>query len=145
MTGGVQPGLGDCFTVALALVQEGDELCRRLGIMTTRHLYLCHGVPFGRGGNADGMRYWHAWVEIGDPARPTGVVVDWSNGKTGQAPYERSSYYRAGQIDPALVLRYDRRRARYHCLRTGIAGPWEERPEHAALVTGRLEYAQLSD
>lgn len=136
---------GDCFTTALALVYGGDDLCRRLGISTTRHLYLCHGIPYGQAGNAAGLRYWHAWIEIGDPAAPEGVVVDWSNGKIGDTPFKRTAYYRIGQIDPAMVLRYTRRDARRFAIRTDHAGPWEERPEHEALITGRLGYGQLTD
>lgn len=118
-------GNGDCFVVALQVIQHSDDVARSIGLLVPRHAYLVHGVPLGTGGEVQGERYWHGWVEFGAPG-DRGIVVDWSNGK--RYVLDRDNFYTAGSIDPARLLRYTRRDARYWSRRTGMCGPWEPRP-----------------
>lgn len=113
---------GDCFPAALTcartLVEEGAD-----------RVLLCHGRPLGQGGNALGLRYWHAWVEV--KAHGEWVVVDISNSKRASLP--RPRYYALGSI-PApgeRVRRYSLRDAAALMAAEGHYGPW---PEGAAAV-----------
>lgn len=82
---------------------------------------LCHGWPLGTGGNAKGLRYWHAWLETGD-----GLVLELSNGHRKAIP--RDLYYEAGSIDPRLVTRYTREEAEEISDAFNDFGPWVPNP-----------------
>jgi hypothetical protein len=83
------------------------------------HTVVAHGYPLGTGGNADGMRYWHAWLETEDGM----LVLDMSNGHN--AAFLREDYYEAGSIDPAHVTRYTREEANFLVDSEGHHGPWD--------------------
>jgi hypothetical protein len=100
---------GDCFSVAAQLAWDDPTLL------------LCHGLPFGRGGDAAGRRFWHAWVET-----PNGRVIDRSNGLDVEATV--AAYYLLGRIDPDAVRRYTYRETLAELEATGHWGPWDEAP-----------------
>ena len=98
---------GDCYAAAARFV-IGNARCP--GIM------LVHGEVTGQGPIA-GIRYGHAWVEIGD------AVIDPSNRRIVCA--RRDAYYAIGKIT-ASVSRYSPQEARRLMLKTLHYGPWEE-------------------
>jgi hypothetical protein len=99
-------GEGDCYEAAAKLLYT-HRSCP--GIV------LVHGTVTGQGPIA-GMRYGHAWIEIGD------VVLDPSNGRFVCA--RKSTYYAAGEIREP-VARYDFEAAARQMLETCHYGPWE--------------------
>lgn len=101
---------GDCSVVAFTMGTSPDALPRSK---------VVHGHPIGRGGEAEGLRYWHAWVEVTTPAGT--VVVDYSNGLEVVMP--RTRYYRLGQIRD--VRRYTPDQARAMAAEWGHLGPWD--------------------
>jgi hypothetical protein len=102
-------GEGDCYEAAAKLLYA-HRSCP--GIV------LVHGTVTGQGPIA-GMRYGHAWLEVGD------VVLDASNGRF--VCTRKSTYYAAGEIrDP--VARYDFEAAARQMLETRHYGPWETCP-----------------
>jgi hypothetical protein len=78
---------GDCFVVAAGLA------------LADHRLTLVHGKPTGRGGDALGLVYWHAWCETED-----GMVIDRSNGRNIEMPV--GVYYMIGRINADECLRY---------------------------------------
>ena len=102
-------GEGDCYEAAAKLLYA-HRSCP--GIV------LVHGTVTGQGPIA-GIRYGHAWIEIGD------VVLDPSNGRFVCA--KRETYYAAGEIcEP--VSRYDFEADARQMLETRHYGPWETCP-----------------
>jgi hypothetical protein len=102
-------GEGDCYEAAAKLLYA-HRSCP--GIV------LVHGTVTGQGPIA-GMRYGHAWIEIGD------VVLDPSNGRFVCA--RKSAYYAVGEINEPLT-RYAFEEAARQMLETRHYGPWEKRP-----------------
>ena len=101
-------GEGDCYEAAANLLHAHRD-CP--GIV------LVHGTVTGQGPIA-GIRYGHAWVEIGD------VVLDPSNGRFVVA--RKSDYYAVGQIAATACNGFDA--AVRMMLETRHYGPWHERP-----------------
>ena len=101
-------GEGDCYEAAAKLLYA-HRSCP--GIV------LVHGTVTGQGPIA-GIRYGHAWIEIGD------VVLDPSNRRLVCA--RKSAYYAAGEIREPLS-RYDFEAAARQMLETRHYGPWETR------------------
>jgi len=97
---------GDCYQAAAQFV-IGNARCP--GIL------LAHGEVTGQGPIA-GIRYGHAWAEIGD------AVIDPSNGRIVCA--RRDAYYAIGKI-AEKVARYSPHEARKMMLETLHYGPWE--------------------
>lgn len=108
-------GKGDCFVVAAELVLglRRHELLDFLE-HTGHEPVLVHGVPLGAGGEAEGLRYAHAWVEI------AGAVLDCSNGQEALIPIPM--YYRAGRIE--RTVKYTVEAAREALLEQRTYGPW---------------------
>jgi hypothetical protein len=77
---------------------------------------LVHGEVTGQGPIA-GIRYGHAWAEIGD------AVIDPINGRIVCA--RKHAYYAIGKITGS-VARYSPTDARRMMLDTLHYGPWEE-------------------
>ncbi len=98
-------GEGNCYEAAVQLLYAHREC---------PGIELVHGTVTGQGPIA-GVRYGHAWVEIGD------VVFDPSNGRMVVA--RKPIYYAAGEITEP-VERYTFREAALCMLETGHYGPW---------------------
>jgi hypothetical protein len=99
-------GEGDCYEAAAKLLYA-HRSCP--GIV------LVHGTVTGQGPIA-GIRYGHAWIEIGD------VVLDPSNGRFVCA--RKSAYYAVGEIREP-VARYAFEAAARQMLETRHYGPWD--------------------
>lgn len=107
---------GDCFMVA------GQA------VLMDRSLTLVHGIPLGQAGLAEGLRYWHAWVEstvtVDHPelARPitTTWVIDRSNGQNIKE--SAAFYYKLGDVEQ--TWRYTADEAHDLIEATGHWGPW---------------------
>lgn len=96
---------GDCYEAAAQLLYAHRSW---------PGVWLVHGTVTGQGPIA-GVRYGHAWVEIGD------VVIDPSNRRFVVA--RKSVYYAAGEITES-VERYTFLEAARQMLETGHYGPW---------------------
>ena len=101
-------GEGDCYEAAAKLL-FAHRSC--LGIV------LVHGTVTGQGPIA-GIRYGHAWIEIGD------VVLDPSNGRFVCA--RKADYYAVGEISEPVAC-YAFEEAARQMLETRHYGPWEKR------------------
>jgi hypothetical protein len=113
-------GEGDCYRRA---VDVAEDLLRQLPAVFD--IRIAHGLVIGTGGEAEGLRYGHAWVEVGGA-----IVFDASQGETVSVPLPL--YYRAGSVDPTLVVRYSLTEARRAMLDHGHYGPWHIVEEEVA-------------
>jgi len=95
-------GKGDCFKVAFEMLLEDENMI------------LVHGLPFGTGGDAEGLRYNHAWCEL------DGLVYD------GTIPIiiNKEEYYKLGDIQ--ITYKYNREEALKKIFETEIYGCWED-------------------
>jgi hypothetical protein len=103
-------GDGNCYEAAVTVMMEADAEMRP-------DMMLCHGTALGTGGDALGLRYGHAWVELGSK-----FVVDRSNGHDHVGPVK--PYYAAGSIED--VVRYTFEQMAERLLDTRHYGPWHE-------------------
>lgn len=141
----VATGCGDCFESAAknlsTLVTENPE--------RKNDYKLVHGVPLGTGGEAEGLRFNHSWVEetvrrtddeveeilkgIPEERRPFGkqfkqmlsemvIVRDYSNGRKIDIP--RDAYYAIGNIEKDLNQSYSYDEMIEQQVRTGHYGPY---------------------
>jgi hypothetical protein len=67
-------GDGDCYEAA-------NKLATRLWAKAKtdeerKRIKLVHGIPLGQGGDAKGLRYGHAWVEVEDEIPDYDEVID---------------------------------------------------------------------
>lgn len=84
---------------------------------------VVHGVPLGTGGNVEGLRYWHAWVEVDGPSGHRAakrLALDYSHGKETQIA--RAAFYRIGHI--TSVHRYSLAEAARLAVEWQTWGPW---------------------
>lgn len=103
---------GDCYKKAFHIITD---------FKFPIPAFLCHGAPTGTGGEVDGMKFGHAWVELrGDIGA---LVIDFSNGHKLTAP--RRVYYEVGMILPGEVRAYTRQEAIEHVLEHGHYGHWD--------------------
>ena len=96
-------GKGECFKTAYELV------------VSTDNLILVHGLPFGLGGDAEGLRYNHAWCETEE-----GMVID----MTVPAVISKERYYQLGDIE--TTYRYTKHEAMVMVSVSGVYGCWED-------------------
>jgi hypothetical protein len=116
---------GDCFRAAfdvlLKMFADGADL---------DSLWLAHGMVTGTGGQAEGIRYCHAWVEVDVPLGDHSIrlCLDGSlGGEVRQIP--AALYYAGGSIDPSEVVRHSYQQALMHVLDSLHYGPWTEFPD----------------
>lgn len=141
-------GDGDCYKAALKLQQklwrEEEDPEKR------KNIKLVHGIPLGTGGEVEGLRYGHAWVEVTEPLDKDSIqeqlanvsdssreqmrrmledphyrttVYDHSNGKELELP--RVLYYAYGNIEPEQTRYYTFEETVSKSAETGHYGPWE--------------------
>jgi hypothetical protein len=125
---------GDCFGVACGLVCPDTTYLRQLHharcwpwtLGPKSPFRIVHGLPVGQGRYNDGLRFWHAWLELTPPrtgnmlARP--VVLDFAGGN--ETRVDRVSYYRIGQLADEHVWRYTPAEAIDLFAKSGHCGPW---------------------
>ena len=110
----VPEGDGDCFETAIEVAHRlHDEGCPNVRIV--------HGEPLGTGGEALGIRFPHAWVEL--TVDGVTFVVDESNGNS--VTIDKNLYYEIGNIVEADTRRYTTDEARAMMLKHGHYGAWE--------------------
>lgn len=143
----VATGCGDCY----------DSAAKTLSSFVERNpekiddFKLVHGIPLGTGGEAEGLRYYHAWVE--ETVRMTDeqiekmveqwpenrreaikkqmkpmlenmvLVHDYSNGRKVDIP--RDIYYKIGNIEESSNRRYSYKEMLDKQASTGHYGPYE--------------------
>lgn len=114
---------GNCYVVAFQYMLEHPS---------QEGLLLCHGLVYGQG-RMEGLRFGHAWNEIGD------VVIDNSNGVYFEG--SKSEYYRIGKIDPKDVRCYTAKEAFELGLKYRHYGPWDPAVEgvYDAVTGERLD------
>lgn len=125
---------GDCFPAAWYLA---NELVDHPDVGPDVEIRIAHGWVLGQG-PIDGVRHWHAWVELsgsyplpGPDGKPSGqawrlvTCHDRSNGKDLALPGQL--YYKIGAIE--TVHRYSIEEAAAQMLASGHFGPWEPQPE----------------
>lgn len=94
-------------------------------------VYVVHGYPFGQGGECEGIRYWHAWVERGS------FVFDLT--VTFRA-FRRDEYYAQGDIEEPgrSTHRYSLWNVRRSMRALDTYGPWGKGESRLTLPTGRV-------
>jgi hypothetical protein len=97
--------MGDCYQAAGRLI---------MGYIGKGK--LVHGMVNGQG-SLDGIRFGHAWVEVGSK------VLDHSNGKKKTIP--KKLYYAMGKINPSECKYYEYKDAAKFMVDKGHWGPWE--------------------
>jgi hypothetical protein len=107
-------GDGDCYSSAVSTA----EALSRSGVQNVR---VVHGIPLGTGGEAEGIRYPHAWVEA--TINGEEMVIDNSNGGNYVLPKEL--YYLIGNIEEDVTRRYSYQEAQNQMTENGHYGPWE--------------------
>lgn len=101
------PWTGRCFEAAVeALYQHPSAV-------------LVHGTPLGEAGEVAGIRYAHAWVELGDL-----LVIDLT--MNGGSTMPRSLYYRVNSLLESDVRRYSKTEALAMMAQSQHYGPWHE-------------------
>lgn len=119
-------GGGDCFPTTVAfltsgLMEEAAAATRTPLVKNERSPWrVVHGLPVGTGGDVEGVRHWHAWVEVRTPEGH--LVLDLSNGKELRVP--RALFYAVGRLDEDLVWRFTPAEAAAEANRHGHCGPW---------------------
>jgi hypothetical protein len=108
----VPDGEGDCFSEA---IQQARKLADAY-----ENVKIVHGYPLGTGGEAEGLRFPHAWTEF----ERDGLVWvrDYSNGNRVEFP--QILYYGIGNIEEADVSRYDIKEAEANMIENEHYGPW---------------------
>jgi transposase len=111
-----QYGSGDCFFSAISKAQELADVYDNVRVV--------HGVPLGTGGEAEGIRYPHAWVEFTQNIGGIDIefIADFSNGNEVVVPKEL--YYKIGNIDPEFNRAYSIDEIEEKIEENGHAGPW---------------------
>jgi DNA polymerase III epsilon subunit-like protein/GNAT superfamily N-acetyltransferase len=108
----VPDGDGNCFSEAVIQARKLANAYDRVRIV--------HGYPLGTGGEAEGLRYPHAWVEFTE----NGVewVRDYSNGNKFEFP--KALYYGIGNIVEQDTNKYDIEEAVKLMNESEHYGPW---------------------
>lgn len=108
---------GDCFIRAAAGALGDNPIEPLVDLMQLGggEPVVVHGVPLGRGGDAAGLRYAHAWIEY------DGICFDFSNGLDVVLP--RFMYYDLGKIDTESCRRYTPAQVRHMLVEHGHHGP----------------------
>lgn len=119
---GIKPG--ECYMAAVKVAEELHG-----GVKGIR---IVHGEPIGTGGEAEGLRYGHAWVEVRD------MVYDASNPRLGLVVVPVSVYYALGSIEDDVCHKYSLEAARKLMVEHGHYGPWHEPPLTKHVSSGRL-------
>lgn len=109
-------GDGDCYPSAI------DTARKFIGMgYKPEDVKVVHGEPLGTGGDAEGIRYGHAWVEI-DLGDGKFLVVDESNGNN--IVVMRDMYYEIGNIEEDSISRYSSDEIEEYTNESGHYGPW---------------------
>lgn len=113
----VPEGDGDCFSQAITQVQRLEKDAKSKG---HTNIKVVHGYPLGTGGEAEGLRFPHAWVEFTE----NGIefVRDYSNGNRVEIP--KAMYYLIGNIEENDTKKYSYEEAIRSMNESQHYGPW---------------------
>lgn len=100
-------GLGDCF------VQAWENFFSR----QSENPKLVHAIITGQG-KIEGLKYNHAWIEIGDSVIDTTIPIF----KDG---INKEIYYRLARIEKDLIFKYNRDEVLSNATKHKTYGPWE--------------------
>ena len=126
---------GRCYELALAafILDMGPEL--------PEEAVLVHGYPRLQGGEFEGSKYGHAWIEwrsqvespmfTDDDGKPVVFHIHTVWDAVSEMSMPASLYYGVGQIDRDECVTYSREEAREMVAEHGHYGPWEKIPEDA--------------
>ena len=99
---------GDCFQTAWRTFYQN----------ISSKPVLVHGIITGQG-PIEGIKYNHAWVEIGD------VVIDKTIPMFAKG-FPKDAYYRLAQADEDKIFRYTAKEVAQKAQQFGTYGPWED-------------------
>lgn len=99
--------MGDCFVQAYNNFFDSRD----------NNVLLVHGVVTGRG-KIEGLKYLHAWIEIGDK------VIDTTMSLFAKG-FPKDGYYRLAQADEKEMFKYNKSEAIEKILKYETYGPWE--------------------
>ena len=149
--GQVNPdGDGDCYPAAFELAQKLEN---KFGKEEGTEVRVVHGIPLGTGGEAAGIRYGHAWVEVDRTAgeilrlneklrvakteserariesnirqvRLMGETTVYDYSNGGKHEIPKFLYYAIGNIDESETRRYSVDESRKYARDTDHYGPW---------------------
>lgn len=143
-------GDGDCYSTALTLAQK---LSRKFKDDKNTQVYVVHGIPLGNGGEAEGIRYGHAWVEVDrtqaeiakleealkkatiernktmieeqiQNLREIGDATVYDYSNGGKNEIPKFLYYAIGNIEESEVRRYQPSEANELASKKKHYGPW---------------------
>ena len=143
-------GDGDCYEAAFNLA---EKLSRQFESDDNVEVRLVHGIPLGTGGEAAGMRYGHAWVEVDRTAgeiarlnealrrsedatekqriesaikliRMMGDVTVYDYSNGERHEVPKVLYYAIGNIEESDIRKYSLDELRKFAADTNHYGPW---------------------
>ena len=121
--------LGNCYELAAEALLAGNLKCFKDYPDAT--VYLAHGYPTGTGGDAEHLKYGHAWIEL--YVNYGNILVanvgNFKGDKVVLVP--QLVYYAVGSINCDEVTRYTRKQTRTNMLDSEHWGPWENVPDDA--------------
>ena len=99
---------------------------------------LVHGYPTGTGGEAEGLKYGHAWLLSPDEV--------WVFETQGSLLVTTEAYYRIGQIDPEECSVFTLTEARMKALETGVYGVWGTVPAGVVFMEkGKIRTTEVEE
>ena len=101
--------LGDCFENSVGFMLKNKSV----------GFVVVHGLVTGTGADVKGMRYVHAWLELGN------IVFDPSMDMKAPLIGLKETYYTAGNIKEDEVKRYDLGGVAEMILKYKTYGTWE--------------------
>ena len=101
--------LGDCFENSVNFMYKNKSV----------DFVVVHGLVTGTGADVKGMRYVHAWLELGN------IVFDPSINMEAPLIRLKETYYMAGNIKEDEVKRYDLNGVSKMLLKYKVFGTWE--------------------
>lgn len=108
--------MAECYNLAFHHILDHGE--------NDKSMRLCHGIPKGQGGEAQGLRYGHAWIEFDMRAIAGGARHAFVIDLVANVIVPRDRYYKLGDIDTTQVRRYTRQQAIKNALKYENLGPW---------------------
>lgn len=126
---------GRCYELALEAFVVGE------GLELPDGAVLVHGYPRLQGGEFEGSKYGHAWIEwhekvehpmfTDDGGKPVVFQIHTVWDAVSETSLPAPLYYKVGQIDPDECVAYSRAEAREMIVEHETYGPWEKIPDDA--------------
>jgi len=127
-----EPGM--CYQLAATAVMDDLLDLVRETFDCPTDVRLVHGYPIGTGGDVEGVKYGHAWVECS--AGGLTLVYD----PSAEIVIPAFLYYDVGRIDPDECQYYELDDIRQRVLVHEHWGPWDDVPENVAFSENISEF-----